>query len=64
MYIYKSNWISRPDTLNSFSPQTLPPSSVVAYLISNQKWNEDMINQHFMKEDAEKILRIPLTSSP
>lgn len=64
MYIYKSNWISRPDTLNPFSLQTLPPSSVVAYLISNQKWNEDMINQHFMKEDAEKILRIPLISSP
>lgn len=42
VHIYKSNWIPRPDTLKPFSPQMLAPNSVVAYLICNQQWKEDV----------------------
>lgn len=64
MHIYKSNWIPRPDTLKPFSPQTLAPNSVVADLVCNQQWKEDVIAQNFMEEDAARILRIPLPRSP
>lgn len=64
LYIYKSNWISRPNTLKPFSPQTLPPNSIVVNLISNQKWKENVIAYNFMKEDASRILRIPLPRPP
>lgn len=62
--IYKSNWILEPETLKPFSPQILPSYFVVADLISNQQWKEDVIVQIFMKEDAERILTIPLPRVP
>lgn len=60
MYVYKSNWIPTPETLKPFSPQTLPSNSVVSELIHNQQWKEDVIVQHFIEDDAARILRIPL----
>lgn len=62
--VYKSNWIPQPETLKLFPPQILPSHSVVANLISNQQWKEDVIVQFFMKEDTERILRIPLPRVP
>lgn len=54
VYVYKSNWI----------PKTLPSHSVVADLISDQQWKEDVIAQNFMEDDAARILSIPLPRSP
>ncbi|KAH9735301.1 polyubiquitin 3 [Citrus sinensis] len=64
MYIYKSNWIPKPKTLKPGSPQTLPSCAVVAELIRNQQWKEEVIAQHFMKDEAATILSIPLLKSP
>ncbi|GAY62607.1 hypothetical protein CUMW_219180 [Citrus unshiu] len=46
------------------SPQTLPSCAVVAELIRNQQWKEEVIAQHFMKDEAATILSIPLPKSP
>lgn len=56
VYIYKSNWIPKLETLNHFSPQILPPYSIAAGLISNQQWKEDVITQHYMEDIAARIL--------
>ncbi|KAH9735375.1 reverse transcriptase domain-containing protein [Citrus sinensis] len=64
VYVYKSNWIPRPENLKPLSIQTLHPNSVVANLISNQTWKEDVISQNFSEEDAARIKRIILPSSP
>lgn len=64
VYIYKSNWIPRPDNLKLISIQTLHQNFVVANLISNQTWKKHVISQNFIKEDAARIKRIILPSSP
>ncbi|KAH9759717.1 putative reverse transcriptase/RNA-dependent DNA polymerase [Citrus sinensis] len=64
VYVYKSNWIPRPENLKPLSIQTLHPNSVVANLISNQTWKEDVISQNFSEEDAARIKRIILPRSP
>ncbi|KAL9450662.1 hypothetical protein AB3S75_012400 [Citrus x aurantiifolia] len=64
VYIYKSNWIPKPETLKPSSPQSLPLCAVVANLIRNQQWKEEVIAQHFMKDEAATILSIPLPKSP
>lgn len=65
--IYQSCWIPRPSTFKPFSPPKLPLDSTVSELIdANNTWKELLIQQNFMKEDAQQILRIPQprTSSP
>ena len=64
IYIYKSNWIPKPDHLKPISIQTLQPNFVVANLISNQTWKEYLISQNFIEDDAARIKRIILLSSP
>ncbi|KAH9715856.1 putative reverse transcriptase/RNA-dependent DNA polymerase [Citrus sinensis] len=64
VYVYKSNWIPRPENLKPLSIQTLHPNSVVANLISNQTWKEDVISHNFSEEDVARIKRIILPSSP
>ncbi|KAH9717156.1 putative reverse transcriptase/RNA-dependent DNA polymerase [Citrus sinensis] len=54
VYVYKSNWIPRPENLKPLSIQTLHPNSV----------KEDVISQNFSEEDAARIKRIILPSSP
>lgn len=58
---YNDNWLLRPDTFKPFSPSTLLENSVVVDLINEEnKWDEEKLNQHFLQEDAEVILKIPL----
>ncbi|KAH9685373.1 reverse transcriptase domain-containing protein [Citrus sinensis] len=61
--VYKDNWIPRLATFQPISPKTLPPETVVADLINSEnKWRADKLEQHFMKEDIEAILKILLPS--
>ncbi|KAH9709496.1 putative reverse transcriptase/RNA-dependent DNA polymerase [Citrus sinensis] len=61
--VYKDKWIPRPATFQPISPKTLPHETVVADLIdSENKWRVDRLEQHFMKEDIEAILKILLPS--
>ncbi|KAH9784956.1 reverse transcriptase domain-containing protein [Citrus sinensis] len=63
--VYKGNWMPRPTSFKPVSPPSLPIDSRVSDLINAaNQWNEGLINQHFGKEDAEMILRIPLPSRP
>ncbi|KAH9671011.1 putative reverse transcriptase/RNA-dependent DNA polymerase [Citrus sinensis] len=63
--IYKGNWIPRPTSFKPVSPPSLPSDTRVAELIKeDNQWNEDMICQHFFREDADIILRIPIPSTP
>ncbi|KAH9656896.1 putative reverse transcriptase/RNA-dependent DNA polymerase [Citrus sinensis] len=63
--IYKGNWIPKPTSFKPVSPPSLPSDTRVAELIKeDNQWNEDMICQHFLREDAEIILRIPIPSTP
>ncbi|KAH9741755.1 putative reverse transcriptase/RNA-dependent DNA polymerase [Citrus sinensis] len=59
--VYRSNWLLRPTTFRPISPRTLAADTKVAELISPKgEWKRDWIQQHFIKEDAEIISRIPL----
>ncbi|KAK9209014.1 hypothetical protein WN944_001375 [Citrus x changshan-huyou] len=59
--VYISNWLPRPTTFRPISPRTLAVDAKVAELISPEgEWKRDMIQQHFIKEDVEIILMIPL----
>lgn len=59
--VYNDNWLPRPDTFKPFSPPTLPENSVVADLINEEnQWDEEKLTQHFLQEDADVILKIPL----
>ncbi|KAH9793378.1 putative reverse transcriptase/RNA-dependent DNA polymerase [Citrus sinensis] len=65
LLVYQSQWIPRPITFQPISPPSLSPYTTVAELISEeQKWKEDVIRQHFLKEDVEQILKIPLPRQP
>ncbi|XP_052299727.1 uncharacterized protein LOC127903105 [Citrus sinensis] len=58
--VYRSNWLPRPTTFRPISPRTLAVDAKVAELISPEgEWKRDMIQQNFIKEDAEIISRIP-----
>lgn len=63
--IYKSYWIPRPETFRVISPPTLPMEVKVSEMIDqNNMWKESIIQQHFLPDDAEKILKIPLPKAP
>ena len=63
--IYHSRWLPRPSTFKPFSPPKLPLESTVSELIDGEnKWKEVLIQQNFMKEDAQQILNIPLPRTP
>ncbi|KAH9802376.1 putative reverse transcriptase/RNA-dependent DNA polymerase [Citrus sinensis] len=65
VYIYKSNWLRRPETFKPFSPQTIDQYVMVSDLIDEeQNLKEREIKQHFMEEDADSILKIPLPRTP
>lgn len=56
--IYNSKWIPRPVTFEIVSQPLLP---AVSFLINEEhRWDENKIRQHFMPEDIERILQIPL----
>lgn len=47
------------------SPPSLPIDATISELIDDDnQWNERLIYQHFTKEDAYIITRIPLPSKP
>lgn len=61
VFIYNHIWLPRPKTFKPFSPQSLPIQSKVADLIKEKgQWKKQLIRQHFIEEDAECILSIPL----
>ncbi|KAH9724450.1 reverse transcriptase domain-containing protein [Citrus sinensis] len=63
--VYKSNWIPRPNTFKPFSMPSLWEDAKVAELIdARNQWKADLILEHFNKEDAAAIMRIPLLRSP
>lgn len=59
--VYKDIWIPRPDTFKLMSSPFLPAEAVVADIMDvENKWDLEKLQQHFMPEDVEAILRIPL----
>ncbi|KAH9724503.1 putative reverse transcriptase/RNA-dependent DNA polymerase [Citrus sinensis] len=63
--IYQGNWIPRPTSFKPVSPPSLSSDIRVAELINeDNQWNEDLIYQHFLREDVDTILRIPIPSTP
>ncbi|KAH9754587.1 putative reverse transcriptase/RNA-dependent DNA polymerase [Citrus sinensis] len=62
--VYKENWIPRPDTFKPISPLTLPIDTTVGEVMDDENnWDVAKLNQHFMQEDTEAILKIPLPRS-
>lgn len=60
--MYKDNWLLRPNTFKLMSPLRMLIYTVVANLIkARNQWDEDKLKQHFIKEDLEVILNIPLS---
>lgn len=67
MQIYQSNWIPREETFRPISTSTpsLPYDSYVTKLIgADNTWDVAKIYQHFVKEDADLIISIPLPKEP
>lgn len=63
--ITTSNWIPRPTSFRPILAPSLPADAKVSELIyANHQWNNTLIEQHFAKEDAEIIKRIPLPRQP
>lgn len=59
--MYKDNWLLRPNTFKPISSPTLPIDITVAGLIDEEnRWDETKPNQHFIREDTEVIVKIPL----
>lgn len=59
--IYKDNWILGPVNFKPISPPFLQPDATITEVInSKNQWNESLIRQHFLKEDANVILKISL----
>lgn len=60
-----SNWIPRPSTFRPIYTSALPPNTKVSDLIDlDHHWNLRLIDQHFIKEDAEAIKKITLPRYP
>lgn len=63
--IYYSRWITRLITFKPFSPPTLPLESTISELVDGKnKWKKMLIQQNFIGEDAQEILKIPLLRTP
>lgn len=59
--VFESSWIPRPTTFKPTTPPSLPKGTLVAELINgDNQWKEELIYQHFGKEDADAIVQIPL----
>lgn len=60
--VYRDQWIPRPNLFRPYSPQTLPTNVTVTELKTPEgNWNYDLIEQSFIKADAETILNISLS---
>ena len=63
--IYKGNWMPRPTSFKSISSPSLQIEATISEFIDDDnQWKVALIYQHFMKEDADMITRIPLPSKP
>lgn len=59
--VYKHSWLPRPYTLKPISPPTLPMETIMPELIDEEnQWDVAKLNQHFIYEDTEVILKIVL----
>ncbi|KAH9747206.1 reverse transcriptase domain-containing protein [Citrus sinensis] len=59
--IHNGSWIPRPTTFKPILSPIFPKEASVAELIDdNNCWKEELIYQHFGKDDAEIIVHIPL----
>lgn len=59
--IFKDNWIPKPMSFKPVFPSTLHKEAQVAEVIGPEnQWNEGLIRQHFSREDAKAMLKIPL----
>jgi hypothetical protein len=64
--IWRDRWIPRPNTFKiQMAPNFLTPTAMVSGLIDGEtlRWNHDLVNQIFSKEEAQIILSIPLSGT-
>jgi hypothetical protein len=62
--IWGDSWLPKPSSFSVYSPRLhLPENSLVSELIDRdtKKWNRSLIEQHFLEEERETILNIPLS---
>jgi hypothetical protein len=62
--IWGDSWLPKPYSFSVHSPRLhLPENSLVSALIDRdtKKWNRSLIEQHFLEEEREIILNIPLS---
>ncbi|KAH9759452.1 putative reverse transcriptase/RNA-dependent DNA polymerase [Citrus sinensis] len=63
--VYQSPWLPRPMTFQPISPPSLKLDTTVTELINeDQEWKEEVIRHHFLEEDADQMLKIPLPRQP
>ena len=63
--VYQSKWLPRPDTFKLISPPKLHLETAVSELINEKhEWNEELIQQYFLRVDAEQITKIHLPRQP
>ncbi|KAL9441066.1 hypothetical protein AB3S75_019689 [Citrus x aurantiifolia] len=59
--VYRGNWIPRPSTFKPLSRIKMPIDTTVSMMVDNEnRWKTYLIQQNFVKDDAEAILSIPL----
>ncbi|KAK3219971.1 hypothetical protein Dsin_013941 [Dipteronia sinensis] len=62
--IYKDRWIPKPSSFMVVSPASLDPNATVDTLKTQSgAWNERLIRDNFVLDDAKAILSIPCSSS-
>lgn len=55
----------RPTLFKPVSPPSLPTDATISVLIDEgNQWNEGLVYQYFVKEDADMITQIPLPRQP
>lgn len=60
--VYEDRWIPRPTLFKPFSPKQLPEGTTLNKLRDEDgNWNEELIRNCFLEEDAISILSIPLS---
>lgn len=63
--VHKESWIPRPTTFKPLSTPTLDNDATVSNLIHrDNRWNAELVKQHFMEEGTDLILNIPLPKTP
>ncbi|KAL5794438.1 hypothetical protein ACOSP7_003032 [Xanthoceras sorbifolium] len=63
--VYKDSWLPRDFAFRVFSPRILPEGvTVLALLQEPCFWHVDVVRRHFIHEEADLILSLPLSLHP